>query len=432
MSSRSPLKLLVIVGATAVGKTKLSIELAKALNGEIVNGDALQVYRDLNVATAKVTEKEAMGVRHHLLSFLKPNESLTVREYRDQALEVIQDISSRGKLPILVGGTMYYVQSLIWPSLIDEETTYLKEEDDKSTAVTKEEEEEEEDQNMYKILQKIDPDMAERLHPNDTRKIRRSIDIFKTYGRRHSELIVEQHRRDAAMQPRFDCHAIWLDCSPKIHEIRLSKRIHGMLDDGLLDEVERLWSLIRKDSSDEKEILLGGVTQAIGFKEFIPWCSLPDEKRTDRSCASVISDLYLEHFDTKPLDSCLSRLFINTRKYAKKQLRWINNRFACRNIRVTRLDTSVLENWDKDVLKPALDVSKSLLRGDPIPKEVKIELDRRNHEFWDSRDIMKWKKRHCEICGSTTNGKHEWEVHIQSKKHKAMLRRQRRSNKPQL
>ena len=93
------LKLLVIVGATAVGKTKLSIELAKALNGEIVNGDALQVYRDLNVATAKVTSSEARGVPHHMLSFLKPNESLTVREYRDQALKVIEDIAMRGKVP---------------------------------------------------------------------------------------------------------------------------------------------------------------------------------------------------------------------------------------------------------------------------------------------------------------------------------------------
>ena len=89
------LKLLVIVGATAVGKTKLSIELAKALNGEIVNGDALQVYRDLNVATAKVTTREARGIPHHMLSCLKPNESLTVVEYRNQALKVIQDITTR-------------------------------------------------------------------------------------------------------------------------------------------------------------------------------------------------------------------------------------------------------------------------------------------------------------------------------------------------
>eukprot|EP00938_MAST-03A_sp_MAST-3A-sp1_P005055 g5055.t1 len=416
------LKLLVIVGATAVGKTKLSIELAKALNGEIVNGDALQVYRDLNVATAKVTPKEARGVPHHMLSFLKPNESLTVREYRDQALKVIEDIAMRGKVPILVGGTMYYVQSLIWPSLIDEETTF-KINEDLNTESYKEKDDE--DSNMYEALRKVDPDMAERLHPNDTRKIRRSLEIFHKHGRRHSELIVEQHRRDAAMQPRFDCHALWLDCSPKIHEARVSKRIRGMLDDGLLDEVERLWSKIRAD--EESEEILGGVTQAIGFKEFLPWCSLPDEKRT-HSCESVISDLYLEDFATKPLDSCLSRLFVNTRQYAKKQIRWIQNRFACRNIRVTRLDTSVVENWNENVLKPAMEVSKSLLRDDPIPNDVKAKLERQNREFWDSRDIMKWKKRRCEICDVTTNGKHEWEVHLQSKKHRALLRRKRRNN----
>ena len=277
------MKLLVIVGATAVGKTKLSIELAKALNGEIVNGDALQVYRDLNVATAKVTTREARGIPHHMLSFLKPNESLTVVEYRNQALKVIQDITTRGKVPILVGGTMYYVQSLIWPSLIDEETTFKTNEDHNETfqgvgEMKEVDDDHDNDSNIYEELRKIDPDMAERLHPNDTRKIRRSLEIFHKHGRRHSELIVEQHRRDAAMQPRFDCHALWLDCSPKIHEERVSKRIRGMLDDGLLDEVERLWSMIRSD--DKAQHILGGATQAIGFKEFLPWCRLPEESRT--------------------------------------------------------------------------------------------------------------------------------------------------------
>lgn len=140
-----------------------------------------------------------------------------------------------------------------------------------------------------------------------------------------------------------------------------------------------------------------------------------------------MGDLYLEDFDTKPLDSCLSRLLVNTRKYAKKQIRWIQNRFACRNIRVTRLDTSNVESWNENVFKPALEISKSLLRDDPIPTKIKMKLDRQNREFWDSRNIMKWKKRHCEVCGIITNGKHEWDVHVQSKKHRAALRRERRN-----
>lgn len=404
------LRVLVIVGATAVGKTKLSIQLAKALDAEIVNGDALQVYRGLDIATAKATARERNGVPHHLLSFLQPNDTLTVREYRDRALRTIQDISSRGRLPIVVGGTMYYIQSLLWPSLIDEETDW----DDPAIEYDVAEKKYDDDKmSLYKKLEDVDPMMARRLHPNDIRKIKRSLDIHRSTGKRHSDLIVEQRARERTAQPRFECRAIWLDCSSeKIYENRVVNRIESMLKDGLLDEVDRLWCELR----GEEEATAGGVAQAIGFKEFLPWCELPKPRPTYTKNVHRISADHLGKEDDV-LSRCLSRLYVNTRQYSKTQLRWITNRFSCRNIQVTRLDTSNVTEWDDQVYRVALDVAKRLNAGETLSSEECAKLEKRNEAFWAEKDIQTWQKFYCETCGVTLNGSHEWSVHLKSKRH---------------
>eukprot|EP00940_MAST-03C_sp_MAST-3C-sp2_P002899 g2899.t1 len=427
------LKVLVLVGATAVGKTKLSVQLAKALNAEIVNGDALQVYRGLDIATAKVTEKEKCGVPHHLFSFLDPKSSITVREYRDRALQVIEDISSRGKLPIIVGGTTYYIQSLLWPSLLDEETDMLAgsktQKGTESCAVATKETTH---SNPLEELKRVDPQMAERLHPNERRKIEHSLRIFRETGIQHSKLIAEQHSRDAAMQPRYECRAIWLDCDLDVHEARLSARIGTMVDQGLLEEVESLWDMLENDpdmssKTSHDEDASSGLRQAIGFKEFFPWLALPKPRSRcvtftkEGTCAVSSTVVAKETESARVLSECLELLRVRTRQYSRRQTKWLRNRFANRNVQVTRLNTSNVELWDQNVLQPALDIGKKLLAGDKIPEDEQREMNERNRRFWASRDISKWKKRACDVCGITTNGEHEWNTHLSSRRHRKRL-----------
>ena len=165
----------VVIGATGTGKTKLGVELAKQLNGEVVNADSLQMYHGLSIATAKPTKEEMDGVPHHLMSFLPPTETFTTHDFCKRAVPVIEDIHKRGKLPILVGGTLYYVQSLLWESLM---STGSKESVIGRIGVEGRDKGEANHNNssgssvdLYTKLQTIDPVMAQRLHPNNIRKI---------------------------------------------------------------------------------------------------------------------------------------------------------------------------------------------------------------------------------------------------------------------
>lgn len=194
----------VVIGPTGSGKSKLGIELAQRFDGEVVNADAIQMYKGLDVATAKVTDEETMGVPHHLLSFLEPQQQATVREFRDLASSAIADIRARGKLPIVVGGTMYYVQSLLRPSLLEASDVVgrLKASATPTTAALSKPIQLDApasevchhphfnptcmhttyyarcrlvgayEAQLYERLKLVDPDMANRLHPNDARKVR--------------------------------------------------------------------------------------------------------------------------------------------------------------------------------------------------------------------------------------------------------------------
>lgn len=195
-----------VLGATGVGKSSAAIALAKRVNGEVINVDAMQMYIGLDVATAKVTLEEQQGVRHHLLSFLSPTHSSTVKDFRDKALPIIQDIHARRKQPILVGGTLYYLQALLWPSLIDE-TPAPKGTSEGGAAVAPKDRDVD---YSYQRLCEIDPAMAEKLHPNDARKIRRSIEIFEETGERNSELLKRQRIAQAAEDLKLSCLLFWL------------------------------------------------------------------------------------------------------------------------------------------------------------------------------------------------------------------------------
>ncbi|CAE7941582.1 miaA, partial [Symbiodinium sp. KB8] len=176
-------KVVFIIGSTGTGKSKLGIDICKKYGGEVINADAIQMYKGLDIATAKVTEVEMDGVPHHLLSFLEPlDESYTVREFRTDALALIDDITKRNRLPVVVGGTMYYVQALLRGALLDEEEEELGEPKSEGIPEALKEEAKANPGILYESLLKIDPIMAKKLHPNDLRRVERSLEVYYQFG----------------------------------------------------------------------------------------------------------------------------------------------------------------------------------------------------------------------------------------------------------
>eukprot|EP00944_MAST-04C_sp_MAST-4C-sp1_P007138 g7138.t1 len=453
----------VVIGATGTGKTKLGVELAKKLNGEVVNADSLQMYRGLSVATAKPTKEEMDGVPHHLMSFLPPTETFTTHDFCKRAVPVIEDIHKRGKLPILVGGTLYYVQSLLWDSLL---STGSKgsiigrigiEGRDKGEANHNSSSGSSVD--LYAKLQTIDPVMAQRLHPNNIRKIERSIEIFETTGKRHSDLIDLQKLKGGGLggRSRYNYRMLWLHCEKETLERRLNKRIGNMLEDGLENEIRTLQRTIlekvRLDgqareksatdldgenrSIDTYQVYANqGVLQAIGFKEFGKYLELCRGK-TEADISALSSDesaLY-----QAALKEGTEALSLKTRKYAKQQIKWIKNRMVKRGIQVHMLDTTNYKtNWTEVVSTPALYIAKSLYKNSPgttnevsLADEDVVHTERILNEtllaarnvfgnliIEKSDPLLAWKKFRCEVCNMELDGQHEYEQHLRSKSHK--------------
>ncbi|OQS01098.1 tRNA isopentenyltransferase [Achlya hypogyna] len=390
-------KILVVVGTTGAGKTKLSIDLAKALNGEIVNSDAMQMYRGLDVATAKVTREEMEGVPHHLLSCIDPVEECTVVQYKTLAMKTIQDILARGKVPVIVGGTMYYTQSLLWNGQLLEDVPGANGDASPVSLPSSPEE-------VYRKLQEVDPVMAESLHSKDVRRVQRSLEVFLQTGRRHSDLIAEQQH--AAHEKLFDACAFWVDCDRPTLNARLDKRVDKMIKDGLVPEIEGLMAEIQ-DHVAASPIPMGlkGITQAIGFKEFEAYLAAKKADVDESTLAKV-------------LESCVEELKTGTRQYAKRQVTWIRNRFVPRNIPVYRLDTADVARWDAAVASPALAIATAFLRDAPIPHAT--------CQVIASPEKKAKTKFHCEPCGGREFvGDAQWNEHLRSKGHRFHVKRVR-------
>ncbi|TKJ03424.1 tRNA (adenosine(37)-N6)-dimethylallyltransferase MiaA, partial [Bacillus cereus] len=180
-------KVAVIIGPTAVGKTKLSIDLAKALNGEIISGDSMQIYRTMDIGTAKVTKAEMDGIPHYMIDIKNPEDSFSVAEFQERVRKHIREITERGKLPIIVGGTGLYIQSV----LFDYQFT-----DDAGDVIYREQMEklalERGVEYVHKKLQEVDPESAERIHANNVRRVIRALEIFHTTGEKMSNQLEKQ------------------------------------------------------------------------------------------------------------------------------------------------------------------------------------------------------------------------------------------------
>ncbi len=271
------MRILAVCGATATGKTALAVECAKRLNGEIISCDALLVYRGLNIGTAKPTKEEMQGIEHYLIDVADPYDNFSVSDFEALAIPKVEEIASRGKTPILCGGTGFYMNSVLYSrSFGSAPADEAVREKYRAIAETAGKEE------VYRILTEKDPLSAAALHPNDLKRVIRALEIFETTGKRKSE----QH--DEA-KPRYDFVAVAYDYPREELYLRIDKRVDEMLERGLVEEVRGLL----KSGVPEKAQCM----QGIGYKEVVEFLK-------NKTLQSTMSDIIKK----------------NTRNYAKRQL----------------------------------------------------------------------------------------------------------------
>lgn len=293
--------IVVVCGATASGKTRLAIDLAKRFNGEVVSADSMQIYKKLDIASAKPTEEEKDGIVHHLMDFLEPTEPFSVADYVPMARELIADIHKRGKLPIICGGTGLYINSLV---------DNIEFDDTGSDPVFRNEMKKlaEEQGNGYVLekLREVDPESAERLHENNLSRIIRALEVYHISGKTMTEVQAESRRNPSPYEPCM--MMIDYEDREELYK-RIDRRVDIMMEQGLLEEAREFFT------HDDYVT----ASQAIGYKELKPY------------------------FDGEAeLPECIEKLKRETRHYAKRQLTWFK-----KDMRINRISSSKSTNYEK-------------------------------------------------------------------------------------
>lgn len=278
------IEVIAVVGPTASGKTALSIALAKALDGEIINGDAMQVYKELTIGTAKITAEEMDGVPHHFFDVKEPEDSFSVAEYQHAVRKWIDDIRSRGKLPIIVGGSGMYVQSVLFDYRFTEQAA-----DAEVRSRLEKELEGQGSDVLYSRLKEQDPLSAETIHPNNHRRLVRALEILEVSGKTK-----QQHEQQQGSEPIYEQLIIGLELPRELLYERIDRRVDQMEEAGLFEEVKALY---------DKGIREAQSVKAIGYKEIIA---------------------YFDSRSTK--EQALEAVKKNTRNFAKRQMTYFRNK----------------------------------------------------------------------------------------------------------
>lgn len=304
---------LAITGPTASGKTALSISLAKALSAEIISSDSMQIYREMDIGTAKATQEERLEVPHHLLDVVSPLDNYSVEEYRCAALAAARDIVSRGRLPMFVGGTGLYVDSLTRgvaldspesdPEYRDRILSGLKTDEDVTA--------------LWERLRSVDPESAEKIHKNNVKRVIRALEIYEKTGKPKS--LFDKETRLAPSEIFVGMITLDFHNRDTLYE-RVDRRVDIMMDEGLLDEVKSLY---------ERGLLGGTAAQAIGYKEIVG---------------------YLEGRCT--LTEAIEEIKLASRRYAKRQLTWFRHEAGARTVFVDDGDGKIRSA--EDILSEAL------------------------------------------------------------------------------
>ena len=273
-------KVIVIVGPTASGKTAISIELAKKINGEIVSADSMQIYKKMDIGTAKPTEEEKENIKHYMIDIIEPNEAFNVAKYKEMAQKAIDEIISKGKTPIVIGGTGLYINTLI------NGIEFKEIETDKTYREQLEKEAKENGIDIvYKKLQEIDPEAAKNIDKNNIRRVIRALEIYKLTGKTKTQL-----DKESIKEVQYDYKIFGMLWEREELYDRINKRIDIMIENGLIDEVKEL---------TPKYKISNTAMQGIGYKEVIE---------------------YLENKIS--IEDMKEKLKMETRRYAKRQITW--------------------------------------------------------------------------------------------------------------
>lgn len=315
MSSKAPL--IILTGPTAVGKSALSILLAKSVNGEVISADSMQVYRHMDIGSAKITPEEMDGVPHHLIDILEPGEEFHVVRFQSLAKKAMAEIYSRNKIPILTGGTGFYIQSVLYDIDFTENN-----EDESLRNELERYADEYGNEALFERLRSIDPESCKIIHANNIKRVIRAIEFYEKTGKPISEHNKEQHEKDS---PYNFAYFVLDDDRTKLYD-KIDRRVDAMLDAGLINEVKAL-----KEMGCTMDMVS---MQGLGYKEI------------------------LEYLDGKcTLENAVYRIKRDTRHFAKRQLTWFKREPDV--IRISRQDfKQEPETQDEDILAHMLEILK--------------------------------------------------------------------------
>lgn len=283
-------KVICIVGPTASGKTSISVQLAKKLNGEIISADSMQIYKKLNIATAKVTKEEMQNIKHHIIDICEVTDNFSVADFKNMCYDKIDEILKRKKVPIIAGGTGLYISSIVYNMDFKEENI-----DNEYRESLYNLAKEKSNQYVHDILKDIDPESAKLIHPNNLKRVVRAIEMAKNTKKTKSEHMKDEQKRIQSENAKYDFLIFYIDRDKEFLYDRINKRVDIMVDQGVVDEAKMVYDMkLDKNST---------CMQAIGYKEFFPYFE------------GEIS-----------LDQAIEKLKKDTRKYAKRQKTWFKNK----------------------------------------------------------------------------------------------------------
>ncbi|XP_048760092.2 tRNA dimethylallyltransferase-like isoform X2 [Ostrea edulis] len=420
-SLRSPMRVPVIfvLGATGTGKSKLAIEIGRKFNGEIISTDSMQIYQGLDIVTNKVTTEEQNLCPHHMINYISPlEENHHVHQFRNKALPIIEQLINDKKIPVIVGGTNYYIESLLWNTLIKSEDikrakSEKLEDDEETRDVDKYPELEQASQieeklrserdgtyndldtpTLYQRLQTVDPASAGRIHPNDRRKLLRAMEVFDVYGVPMSEVHEAQKSTGSPgvgeLRYPHTC-VLWVQSEQSVLDDRTDKRVDTMMERGLMQELldfHREFNAKRKQENRDVDYTTG-IFQSIGFKEFHDYLLLPEEEKMSDKGKAIF-------------EKGVENMKIATRQYSRRQIYWIKNRLL-RNKGgnyppVYAVDSSDVNQWTEKGV---------------VPTQEPLQLT----EYDDVREFNE-----CKICNKTFVMRRIWDIHLKSSKHMKRLR----------
>lgn len=423
----------------------------------------MQIYRGLDISSAKATPSEQAQVPHHMLDICDATtKSFSVFDFRNMALPILDHLRNDYRTPVIVGGTTYYIESLLWQVLIPHVQNKRKSDDGLSDNVNSDDKllvdkiiaklsphqsNHGDPMFLYKLLTGVDPESAQRIHPNDTRKIVAALEVYVDTGKTMSEYYAKQKMLSGSSELggplRYDnVIMFWLKCDQTKLDARIDARIDGMIAQGLIYEIRKCHNILRdylvaNNQNPDNLTTTKGMAQAIGFKELLPYL----EKYRDELHDTEITEFILSHGGrsgkqirfarvNRPdgldlLESCLDDLRLHTKQYSKSQIKWVQNRIVKQKRQCVPplyvLDTTNAETtWHDDVYTKAEHVVQSFFDG-VEPTEVQT-IERPKDTTGHRTHVMHF----CDVCERYFSGDDQWNVHINSNSHSKVQKSKRR------